>query len=139
MGVEGGDLIYFGHGHAHFIGQRHEMVGRQAAIFVLDQMKMLDQLISGARRVAEKYLNIFQRAGIRLTALGLSAGLAAAPRMRVSFYALIVRHVLSTLPLCVVCLIPWEGTWYFVYHRHAVARTLQRSPPVVAVQNRLLT
>ena len=52
------------------------MRGGEMAVFVLDEMQMLDQEIAPARPVGQQALNFFERRGVDLTAL---RGLPGAP------------------------------------------------------------
>ena len=61
------------------MGQRHQMARRQAAIFVLDKMQMLDQEISPPRPVPQKGLNLAMGVGIQLPSFGMN-GRPGTPR-----------------------------------------------------------
>ena len=52
MGVEGGHLVHFGEGQAHFGGKGRQVVRGQGAVAVLDQMQVLDQQVPGPGPVA---------------------------------------------------------------------------------------
>ena len=77
MRVESRDLIDFGQRHLHLGGERGEMRGGEMAVFVLDQMQMLDQQIAPARPVAEQRADLVERLRIDLTALRRAARAAA--------------------------------------------------------------
>ena len=46
MRVEGSNLVDLRLRHAQFVGERHQMGGREMTIFVLDEMQELDQKIT---------------------------------------------------------------------------------------------
>ena len=52
--VERRDLVHFRHREAHFLRERDEVRGREAAVAVLDAMQMLDQQVATTRCVAEQ-------------------------------------------------------------------------------------
>ena len=60
MGIEGRDLIDLGLGEPHLMRQRADMVGRQMAVTVLNQMEKFDQQVAPAGRVAQQRLDLVQ-------------------------------------------------------------------------------
>ncbi len=70
MGIEGRGLEHLGEGKLHRIGEGREVGCGNLAIFVLNQMQILDQEIAAARPVAEQKLNFVRRRRIDLAALG---------------------------------------------------------------------
>ena len=48
MGVESGDLVDFGQGQPHLLGERHQMAGGEGAEAVLNCVQMLDQEMAPA-------------------------------------------------------------------------------------------
>ena len=70
MRVEGRDLIDFGLRQLHLGGERGEMRRGDVAVFVLNQMQMLDQQVAPARAVGQQRLDIGGGLRIDLTALG---------------------------------------------------------------------
>ena len=69
MGVERGDLVDFGQRQPHLLGQRDQMPRVQAAVFVLQQMQMLDQQVAAPLAIAEQVLYLGERGRIDLPAL----------------------------------------------------------------------
>ena len=68
MRIEGRDLIDFGLRKLHFGRQRRQMRARYVAVFVLDQMQMLDQKVAAARAIGQERLDIRHRLRIDLAA-----------------------------------------------------------------------
>ena len=77
MGVEGRDLVDFGERELHLLRQRGEMRGGEMAVFVLDQVQVLDQEIAPARPVAQQRAHLLERRRVDLAALGRLRGAAA--------------------------------------------------------------
>ena len=73
MRVEGRDLVNFGERHLHLGGERGEMRGGEMAVFILDQMQMLDQQIAPARAVAEQRDDLVERLRVDLAAFRRAA------------------------------------------------------------------
>ncbi len=69
MRVEGRGLEHFRKRQFHLVGQRREMRGRDLAIFVLDQVQVLDQEIAPPRPIAEQQLDFVGGGGVNLAAL----------------------------------------------------------------------
>ena len=69
MRIEGRDLVHLGQRHAHQMRERGQMRRGEMAVFVLDQMQMLDQQIAAARPFREQRLNLGQGGGVNLPAL----------------------------------------------------------------------
>ena len=59
--VEARHLVDLGHRQAHLLGKRREMRSRQVAVRVLDFVKMLDEQVATARRIAQQLANLLQR------------------------------------------------------------------------------
>src|SRR5207302_10559861 len=60
----------------HLVGERRQVVGRQLAVMVLDQVEVLDQEVAPARPVAEQRLDLGQRRRLDLAALRVADRLA---------------------------------------------------------------
>ena len=69
MRVEGRGLEHFRKRQLHLVGQRRQMRRRDLAIFVLDQVQVLDQEIAAPRPVAEQKLDLVGGGGVDLAAL----------------------------------------------------------------------
>jgi hypothetical protein len=78
------DLVDLSHRQLHFGGERRHVRSGDVAVFVLDQMQMLDQQITLPRPLAKQRSDFSSRGRIDLTALGGAARLAAARRRAVS-------------------------------------------------------
>ncbi len=61
----------------HLLGERPQMRGAQMAVFVLDQVQMLDQQIAPPRPIPEQRPNLCQRRIVKLPALRGAPALAA--------------------------------------------------------------
>ena len=79
MRVEGRDLVDLGLRELHLGGERRKMRGGEMAVFVLDEMQMLDQQVAPARPVAEQRAHFVERRRIDLAALRRLARPALAP------------------------------------------------------------
>jgi len=77
MGVEAGDLVDLCLAEAHFLGQRAQMCGGEAAICVLNEMQMLDQQVAAAGARAEQVADLLPGLIIELAALRCAAPFAA--------------------------------------------------------------
>src|SRR5688572_18569458 len=73
MRVECRDLVNFGERQLHFGRKRGEMRGGEMAVFVLNEMQMLDQQITPARPVAEQRDNLVERLRVDLAAFRRAA------------------------------------------------------------------
>ena len=69
MRVEGRGLEHLRKRQLHLVGKRREMRGRDLAIFVLDQVQVLDQEIAPPRPVAEQQLDLVGGGRVDLAAL----------------------------------------------------------------------
>ena len=69
MGIEGGRLEHLREGQLHFIGKCCEVISGNLAVFVLDQVQMLNQQVAPPRTVAEQLLDFVQSLRIDLPAL----------------------------------------------------------------------
>ena len=63
--VEGGDLVDLGLGEAQLLGQGRDVLGRDVAAAVLDQVQELDQQVAPARPVAQQRPDLVERLGLR--------------------------------------------------------------------------
>ena len=102
MGVESGGLVDLRHRHAHLLGQRRKVGGRQVSVAILHQVQVLDQQIAPPRPVADQGADFVMRLGAHLASLGHERP-AASPRPRVPPFAhpyFLTGHVsvLSPLP-----------------------------------------
>ena len=70
MVVEGRDFVDFGLRQFHRLGQRSHVRRRERAVFVLDEMQILDQQIAANCVAGEQRRNIGARLQINLTAFG---------------------------------------------------------------------
>ena len=77
MGVEGRDLVDFGHGEAHLGCERCEMPRGKAAVVILDPVQVLDEQVAAPGLVAQQRANFLLRCGIDLPAFLGVAGPAA--------------------------------------------------------------
>ena len=84
MRIKGRDLIDFGLRELHFGRQRRKMRRGDVAVFVLNQMQMLDEQIAAARAVGQQRLDIGGGLRIDLTALRACAADVAAPLVQSS-------------------------------------------------------
>ena len=80
MSVEGRDLVHLGERKLHLQRQRGKMGGREVAVFVLDQMQVLDQEIAPPRPVAEQRAHLVEGLRVDLAALGRSPRAVAPSR-----------------------------------------------------------
>ncbi len=78
MRIEGRDLVDFGHGEPHLLGQRAQMGRGQMAEPVLNEVQMLDQQIPAARRISQQLAHLGPGLLVQLAALGRAAPLALA-------------------------------------------------------------
>ena len=78
MGIEGRDLVDLCHAQAHFLGQSTQMRCGKMAIFILDEVQILNQQIAPARAVAQQRAHLFPWSVLKLTALGVMASLPLA-------------------------------------------------------------
>src|SRR5215831_1253399 len=70
MGVEGRHLIRSGLRKPYLLTQRTEVAGRNIVVAILNEMQILDQQIVAPGLVPEQLANLFQRLGLKLSALG---------------------------------------------------------------------
>ena len=70
MRVKGRDLIHGCLGQSHLGAERAQMARRDAAVTILDEMKVLDQEIGAARTGAEQLTHFAKRLDVELTPLG---------------------------------------------------------------------
>jgi hypothetical protein len=102
MMVEGRNLVHLRLAQPHLLGERREMGGGQAPVFILDAMQMLDQEIPPPRRIPEQGANLFSRRRIHLPALASAAIAFAAvirswSRSRFQFLVAHARRVSGTM------------------------------------------
>jgi hypothetical protein len=97
MRIERRDLVDLDQRELHDFRQRREMTGVQAAVFVLDEMQVLDQEIASARARAEQRLDLAERHGIDLPPFREVAPLAP-PGARVDRPLRLARLCVHHLP-----------------------------------------
>jgi len=71
--IEGRHFVDLGHRHLHLGGERNEVGGRQTAIPILNLVKVFDQQIATAGRVAEQRAHLFSRLRIDGATFGCRA------------------------------------------------------------------
>ena len=74
MRVEGCDLVDLGLRKLHLGGKRGKVGGGDMAVFVLDEMQMLDQQVAAARPVGEQSFDVGRRDRIDLAAFRRASG-----------------------------------------------------------------
>ena len=74
MGVKRRRLINLGKRQPHFVGQRDEMIRREAAIFILDEMEILNQQIPLPGAVPQQRQNVAMGVGVELPPLRMNCG-----------------------------------------------------------------
>jgi hypothetical protein len=73
MRVEGRDLVDFRERELHLVGKRGKMRGGEMAVFVLDEMQMLDQEVAPARPIAKQRAHFRKRLRLDLPAFRRAA------------------------------------------------------------------
>ena len=91
MGIEGGDLVDFGHGDAEFFGQSAHVSGGKVAVGILDQVQKFDQKIALAWSIPQKGQDFGVGAIIKLAAFWRVTPLALAG-LPDTFFAFVQRH-----------------------------------------------
>ncbi len=101
VGVEGCGLEHLGEGQSHLVGQGGQVIGRDLAEGVLDQMQVLDQQVALARALAQQGLDRHLGAGVDLPPLRRGASPLPAPARMLEladlgdvFVGVMIAHVL---------------------------------------------